>query len=298
MPQTHARVSWVIAASLVSAIGWSPRAALAQCPALDTTESSGSFTITAPSYFKMVFSNALSGNLDEFYDLEQDPTLDLAGGTEHRGLFYDALGIQIIINFWDDTAKTNAGKVDLLEATPTRVRLRQESFYKRLAGTTIKEGAKGFGDYSVYPTGRIALRWNRKTFTSVDYRRCELVLALHYLGSGPLSTWTPYTESGGSGFPHAGDRDFLLMRSDVPGTLTTDFLQIIYKDWTVANGYQKSATQTNWGGVSSGLELTTMRWADYTATTIPAGTSGRSSRCRGSSQFRGSSRSGGDRKTR
>jgi hypothetical protein len=273
MPQAHARVSWVIAASLVSAIGWSPRAALAQCPALDTTESSGSFTITAPSYFKMVFSNALNGNLHEFYDLEQDPTLDLAGGTTLLGLFYDALGTGVIITNWDITAHTNAGKVDLLEATPTRVRLRQESFYKRLNGTTIKQGAKGFGDYSVYPTGRIALRWNRKTFTSVGYDRCELVLALHYLGSGPLSTWTPYTESGGSGFPHAGDRDFLLMTSDVPGSLTTDFLRIIYKDWTVANGYQKSATETTSGGVSSGLELTTMRWRDNTTTTIPAGTS-------------------------
>jgi len=241
------------------------------CSSLQVTSGGGSVTVTAPSYFEMRFSNATGGGMDLFYDLAEDParTYDLAGGisgSELQALYDDGLNIG---GTWYSASRNNNGsKVDLLEATPTRVRLRQEAFYQQSTGTAILAGPKIVGDYSVYPTGRIALRWNQKTTTAVTYAEHDIDTVVHRQSSGPLSSWTPYSETDGT-FPNIGADDFTLVRSEVAG-VRTDFLNIVYKDWTIANGYLAGADVTDWSTFAA-QEWGNPFWGESTGATMPAG---------------------------
>lgn len=133
-------------------------------PGLTTTEAAGTLTVTAPDYFDMTFSTSAGGGVQQFHDLTSGPNnnLDLAGGESvMKALFFDTMAFGGI---WYNSAQNDVEpEIDLLEATPTRVKVRQEAFYQREGGTALIAGIKGVGDYAIYPSGRMALRWNRRT---------------------------------------------------------------------------------------------------------------------------------------
>jgi hypothetical protein len=84
----------------------------------------------------------------------------------------------------------------------------------------------------------MALRWNRPATQSVSYTDHYLTMVTHYAGA-PLDGWTWYSETDGSA-PNPGTDDFLLAQIEAPGA-RTDFLQLLYKDWTIANGHLATA---------------------------------------------------------
>lgn len=224
---------------------------------------SGSFTVTVPGYFEMTFDTRAGGGIRRFFDLAEDPsrTYDLAGALEGigqpEGLF--STGMNVGGTYFNASANNNGSKLDLLEATPTRVRVRQEAFYQNVAGP-ILGGVKAIGDYSVHPSGRLALRWDRRTTSTVAYTTEYHETLLHHLASGPLSAWTPYSETDGIA-PNPGTDDFLLVQNDQPG-VRTDFLDILYQDWPMAD-------VTNWA-VNLPQERINLAWIDSTASVLPA----------------------------
>ena len=205
-------------------------------PDLQVTEGSGTFTVTAPGSFEMRFNEATGGGIDLFYDLAEDPgrTIDLAGGTnEVKTLFH--------VNMFDGatffTTSTNdsGAQVDVLEVTATRVRVRQNTFLQDQGGPTILGGVKGFGDYSIYPSGKMAIKWNLTSTTAVAYQSQGMELGVHHSSAGgnPLNNWTAHRELGTTFGPGLsfGDDDFVMMKNDSVG-VRTDFLNVLYQDWT------------------------------------------------------------------
>jgi hypothetical protein len=139
------------------------------CSSLQVTSAGGTVTVTAPSYFEMRFNTATGAGVDLFFDLAEDPgrSWDLAGafaGSNLPEALFNA-GMRVGGTFYNATTTGSTGTLHLLEATSTRVKLRQETFYR--AGAAVLAGVKGIGDYSIYPAGRTALRWNRITTTPV-----------------------------------------------------------------------------------------------------------------------------------
>ncbi len=156
------------------------------------------------------------------------------------------------------------GAPPLLEATTTRVRLRQESFFVS-SGGTILGGVKTMGDHSVYATGRLALGWERKTTSSVTYTNQQLQISVHKLGSGPLNGWAQYRESGLIGAGPPGTDDFTLSKIEASGA-KTDFLQILYQDWAAADtvfsfyGPVNEYEETAWQETNSGTLPANENW--------------------------------------
>jgi hypothetical protein len=125
--------------------------------------------VTGPGSFEMTFDQLRGGNLANFYDLAEDPSraFDLAGkpSVNLYGLFHSSMVSGG--NVYPTGTNSFGAKLDLLEATPTRVRVRQEAFYQRVPPATDHlAGVKGIGDYTVYPE-KVALRWNRRTTLAV-----------------------------------------------------------------------------------------------------------------------------------
>src|SRR4030042_368909 len=80
-------------------------------------------------------ATAAGGSMERFYDLEEDPaaSLDLAGalmGSASPWGLHNA-GISVSGTYYNTGINTNGPRLDLLEATPARGKLRQESFYQR-----------------------------------------------------------------------------------------------------------------------------------------------------------------------
>ena len=261
-------------------VGWFVVSFACDCPALGMTEAAGMVTVTAQSSFRMRFNEAAGGAIDQFFDLAEDPTPlnDLAGGTgSGRGLHANGLEIGGT-TFYNVDQNNQGAKLDVLEATPTRVRVRQEAFYQQdPGGTAILAGLKGVGDYSIYPAGRLALRWNHRATSAVTYTVNDLDLNIHQ-AAAPLNTWAAYGETGA--LPNPGTDDFLLVQSEVAGA-RTDFLHIMYKDWctsppgapcTEANGYLAQADATD-SFFNAGNQWRNSFWEDNTGATILAGTS-------------------------
>src|SRR4030095_10731300 len=125
------------------------------------------------------------GGIDCFFDLSEDPAreYDLAGSTAPSGgmktLFKMGFNAPLASTWFHpddnhaDTAQASwAGsppRLHLLEATSTRVKVRQESFFQELNNSAVLPGIKILGDYTVYPAGKMALRWNRRTTKAVTY---------------------------------------------------------------------------------------------------------------------------------
>jgi hypothetical protein len=126
---------------------WAAWGGSGDCSALTSTEGANSLTVTAPGAFEMRFNKATGGGIDQFFDLAEDPgrTNDLAGGSSiTQAFFTDAICIPGVC--YDTDQNTLGPKLDLLEATPTRVRVRQEAFYQEEGATPILAGIKGIGD--------------------------------------------------------------------------------------------------------------------------------------------------------
>ena len=215
------------------------------CCALSTTEVTGStITITGTSQFEMRFNAATGGGIDQLYDLVEDPTktYDLAGGVNDLRTLHD---FEIAPNGGafsgvNHTTEDNSSgsRVDLLEATSTRVRVRQDALFQADGGTNILGGIEGFGDYSVYGSGRTAVGWTEKDWNTplFTYARRQIGMAAHYTGSAPLNSYTPCYEgnaacnSSGAGGAAA---DWLLGVRNSAGA-RTDFLTILSQDWVQA----------------------------------------------------------------
>ena len=252
------------------------------CCALATTEVPGStITVTGAGQFEMRFNTATGGGIDQFYDLAEspvrDPAHDLAGGIDGiETLFTDAIESGGIGNWYDNAQKPSDAppvgskpKLDLLETTAARVRVRAESFYfLEWSVGVILPNIKSWTDYSVHPSGRLAYRLNRRTYAPVTYSKSTLNLGVH-LAAAPLASWTGYSQMGvlGSQLP---TNTFGLFTNDMAGA-RTDFLQIPHQNWTLA-GHPAAATE--WARFDSGAEeYGLVEWREFAGTTIPADTS-------------------------
>jgi len=243
------------------------------CSELRLTEGAGSYTVTAPLSFEMRFNEATGGGIDVFYDLAEDSsrTYDLAGGTGGvKTLFHASIRNGGI--FYSNSTNDRGARIDVLEATATRVKLRQNAFFQDPAGTAILGGVRGTGDYSIYGSGKVALRWNVSTTLPVSYDDQPLELGVHWSSTGgdPLNSWAPYHQ-GGNAFPEGtGTSDFVMLKSDVLG-VRTDFLSVFYRDWTGppfledADGSEFATSPTD--------EWAFVNWRHVGATSFPAGAS-------------------------
>jgi hypothetical protein len=238
------------------------------CCSLGTTEVAGStITVTGANQFELRFNRATGGGIDQFYDLAEDPgrANDLAGGTSRITTLFDQ-GISDGGTFYDPDENTAGAKLDLLEATPTRVKVRQEAFYQEELGSLILPGVKSLGDYTIYPPGRLALRLTRKTTAPVPYVDEQLALVVHVDTVAPFNTWTAYGNTGTS-FPQAAFNTFFLLKNEVSGA-RTDFLSVISKNWS-SPPYYAQADRTDWQPDTTekwGIAV----WEESTGATLPA----------------------------
>ncbi len=213
--------------------------ATAQCCGLGVTETATTITVTAPSSFEIGFNTATGGGADRFVDGEEGPT-DLAGGTDFQEALFThetSIGGQ---NY--TTGQNSEGvTLDLLEATPARVKVRQMASYtKDSVSPPRMAGIKGFGDYSIYGIGRMAIGWETRATVNTDSNYTQLQFSVTYAGGSP--PWTGYTDSFGplsSPFPLVGNRGaatdgFVLLQIEQPGA-RTDFLSILSQNWALAN---------------------------------------------------------------
>ena len=200
------------------------------CSSLVVAVGGGNVTVTAPSYFEMRFSNFYGGGLDVFYDLAEDPgrSWDLVGALQEQPTFFSEEIVQGA-TWYMSGSSAGTGRVDLLEATPTRTRVRQESYYQNGPAGPVLPGAKAITDYSIYPSGRMALRWSRKTTRDVPFTELMGNQTVHRLAGAPLNSWAAYSQSGAVPPSRPGTDDFMMIQSDVPGA-RTDFLTIPYED--------------------------------------------------------------------
>jgi len=245
------------------------------CGALTTSQGPGTVTVTSPASFEMTFSTQAGGSMLSYYDLVEDPTklYDLAGALVSSSSPHGLHNAGMRVSGTNYNAGTNGvgARVDPLEVTPARVRLRQESFYENNGTGTLLAGVKATGDYTILPSGKIALRWNRKTTQVVSYETEYHELMIHQ-AAAPLDAWATYSETDGVIPPNnPGDDDFLLARKDVP-LVRTDFLHVLSRDWTAANGHFGTADLTGWT-VNAPAERVNLYWVESTPLVLPAGSS-------------------------
>jgi len=233
------------------------------CGTLTTSQGAGTVTVAGPGSFEMTFDQLRGGGLASFFDLAEDPgrAYDLAGkpSANLHGLFHSSM-VSGGIQYTTGTNSTGA-KLDLLEATATRVRVRQEAFQQRVPPfTSILAGVKGIGDYSVYPE-RVALRWNRKTTAAVPQTDHPLEIGVRReVAPDPRDSVNLYSQTDNT-FPNPGSEDFVLSQHDVAG-VRTDVLAILYADWPLANNLTVAPTAVYFS------------WRDNPAVTpVPAGSS-------------------------
>ena len=217
--------------------------------------------------FRLDWKALTGGSPVTLIDLAEDPgmTLDLGGGdpswNSYPGLFFDSIWYQSFTSGapaawygWSaGDGVTPDAKLELLEATATRVKLRQETFYHHTLTQGFAAripGLKGYGDYSVYGVGRLALKWRRQASTAVTWGggagavgSADLDWTVHKDPGVPaLSAWTAYRPAGAlppntTGGAGSGADDFLLMKSDYTATspnVKTDLLVTLYSDWADA----------------------------------------------------------------
>ncbi|HKZ30868.1 MAG TPA: C25 family cysteine peptidase [Vicinamibacteria bacterium] len=232
--------------------------------------------MTAPNSFEMTFdANVAGGAIATFHDLAEDPgrANDLVGSLETsngpRGLH--SFGMAVAGISYNSSNNIAGARLDVLESTPTRVRVRQEAFYQQGPAGAILAGVKGIGDYSVYPAGRTALRWERRTTSPVTYTAEYDELVVHRLAVLPLSGWATYRGLGTIPPAGTGNDAFLMAQNEQAGA-RTDFLQILHRDWTIANGYPGTADLTD-ATTSAPSERINMYWDELTGAALAAGAS-------------------------
>jgi hypothetical protein len=235
---------------------------------LATTPGAGTFTVTAADGFELRFNTATGGGIDQLFDLAEDParTTDLAGaiGTFPGALVASSLRVG---GLFYNSAYDSAGRLELLEATSVRARVRQGARLIR-AGVGLS-GVGQLTDTSIFGSGRTVHALRRSTTAGVTHTGAFFDVNLHYQSSGPLSSWAVSAQNGA--LPSFGTDDFLLAQNEVPFG-RTDVLAVLHKDWTLANGYTSAATITS-SETNAPNEWLNPAWDDGVGTTVPAGTS-------------------------
>ncbi len=130
-----------------------------------------------------------------------------------------------------------------------------------LPATGLLAGAKGIGDYSVYPE-RVALQWNRRTTADVPQSDHPLEIGVRReVTPDPRDSVALYTQTDNT-FPNPATDAFVLSQHDVAG-VRTDMLGILYADWPAADTLTVATTAAYFS------------WRDNAAvvTPVPAGTS-------------------------
>jgi hypothetical protein len=248
-------------------------AAAAHCCDLQVSETPTALTVTATNRFRAVYTTAAGGSMEQFYDLEEDPAagLDLAGALvpSPSPMGLHNIGVRVGGVNYNTGINTAGPKLDLLEATPTRVKLRQESFYQN--GATVLGGLKAVADHVVYPVGRTALRFTRRATTSVTYQTEYHETMAHRLGAGPLLNWSVDFQLAGAA-AGTGNDAFALTRNESAGTpgARTDFLNIINDDWSTAEGHLATADLTD-RSINAAHERLNAYWVETTGATILPG---------------------------
>jgi len=248
--------------------------------ALSENAGAGTVTLTNAGAFEMTFATSAGGAIQELYDLEEDPgkANDLAGSlvdpttSSPRGLHN--IGMNVGGVFYNASRNNLEARLHLLEATPTRVRAREDSFLQGPAPGNLRlGGVKAYGDYSVYAAGKVALRWNRRAFAAVTYGSEYVEIFVHYLaGPSPLNFWTPFSEAGGfPPSPHPGLDNFGMFQNEQPGA-RTDVLKIFSKDWTIGNGFAGTVNNLSQAPQLS-HERINMFWNDTDSVALAAGAS-------------------------
>jgi hypothetical protein len=261
--------------------------------------------VTAPDSFELVFDTAVGGGIECFFDLAEDPLkrFDLAGdaaaGAGFKTLIKMSFNYQPTNTYYhpddnhnDPLAAAWSGsppRLDLLEATSTRVRLREEAFFQSVNASAIFAGVKAFFDYTVYPTGKMAVRQNRKT-TKATLPIRERAIETSTTGTAwpdPRDTTMNYTycaQNAGCFFVNGvtpGLDDFLLHQREVvqwtnpptnnqSGGVRTDLLDILYQDW-VTTATPPYLDDVNHLETSASAPIAFMNWKDNTAASaLPA----------------------------
>ena len=242
------------------------------CAPLDVSETSSTITVTASGDFEMTFDTTAGGSIERMYDLSEDPTKQndlvgaLPGSGSSKGLHNS--GMRVGADFFNAGESLN-GRLELLEATSTRVRVRQVTPFDEGGVVGELTGVRGTGDYSVYPSGKIGLRWERTTTAPVTYVREYFETFTHYTSSGPLSTWAVSSETSTTS-PGGGGDDFVLSENENAGPepARTDFLHVLHKDWTMGNGYAEASDFTQWAFQASS-ERVNPGWIEDTGRVVP-----------------------------
>ncbi len=211
--------------------------AVDDCCDLVVTEPANSIRIVGPGEFEMTFHTDAGGGIRELYDLREDPgkTNDLVGSlpiTAESEALHN-VGMRVTATNYNAGAHVG-GDLDLLEATSTRVKVRQETAYEEQGGTILK-GVRARGDYSIYPPSKIALRWSRSVTFPVTYQTEYVEQIQHFTqAAAPLDQWLFFGElTGGTPGP-PGDDDFVLAAIETPGA-RMDFLNVLHQQWSAAD---------------------------------------------------------------
>ena len=247
------------------------------CPDLVTAEGSGTLTVTAPGSFEMVFDTVAGAGIRKMFDLAEDPgrSHDLAGSPVALPGSPKSLhtsGMNVAGLFYNSGNNDFGAQIQLIEATQTRVRVRQAAHYEHSATGAVLPGVEASGDYSIYPSGRFAVEWNRKTTMGLTYNSEYHEMAIHYTsGVDPLNTWATFSETAG----FLGSDDFILAQNENtvvnPGAVT-DFLKILYQDWSTTNGYSATADST-FAATNAGAERINFYWNETTGAALGANVS-------------------------
>ena len=241
------------------------------CPPLSVREGTGSLTVTAANSCELTHTTTAGGGIQQFYDLAEDParSIDLVGAGSGDKLalsdleFVEFGGSNLTYSTGRNSITGAPGRIHLLEATPTRVRVRSESLFQDVSGSsTTFYGLKATADHSIYPGGRIALQWRMRAERTHGRSSRRLKLVNRYESwQAPLNTWAAESQSASlippSGTPSSTD-DFVLNRNENPGTppgARTDFLQILYQDFAsggTVSSFPNDLTQSLITGWSDG----------------------------------------------
>jgi hypothetical protein len=245
------------------------------CSPITFTETSSTLTVRATADYEMVFDTAAGGGIRELYDLREDPgkANDLVGSIPSpsgSSLAFHNVGMRVAgVNY--NTGVDTASRIDLLEATTVRAKVRERAAY--VSGSpTVLQGVRARGDYAVYPSGKIGLRWTRETTAPVTYETEYVETFTHTTGAGPLlnTNWSFSSQNfTTSGQPGSGLDDFVLSVIDVAGA-RADLLHVLHKDWDAGLGHSATADVTNWNFQLS-AERTNPGWVENTGQALAAG---------------------------
>jgi hypothetical protein len=241
----------------------------ASCAPLQASETGNTITVTGAGSFEMTFDTSAGGGIESFYDLAENPgkTVDLAAGDNPKALHN--FGIRTGSLNYNSSTDAVSSSIHLLEATPTRVRVRQDSGFDNNNTGNLLGGVRGISNYSVYPSGRIALNQRRIAYIAMPYQNEYTELVVHYTSAAPpLDTWQSLYQLVGAGVG-AGNDDFTLSQNEVANA-RTDFLHILSEDWVAGPKHQSSATLTD-RTFNVPSDRLNAYWYDAAGGTIPAG---------------------------